>query len=144
MPMLRAAVSLSRIATKARPVGERSRLSVPTMSALRSTSCSISPASRRSRGRAWAIAGSACRPRHAEDRSRAAVLAKYAVRAGGGSNHRRGLDDAILVKDNHLALGDADLREAVRRVRAGAPGLPLEVECRTLYELGRRSTRSRT
>ncbi len=63
------------------------------------------------------------------------ALAKYAVRTGGGTNHRLGLDDAILVKDNHLALGAGDVAAAVRTARAAFPGLPLEVECRTLAEL---------
>jgi nicotinate-nucleotide pyrophosphorylase (carboxylating) len=42
------------------------------------------------------------------------VLEKYAVRSGGGANHRMGLDDAVLVKDNHLALGGGDFDAAVR------------------------------
>ena len=63
------------------------------------------------------------------------ALAKYAVRTGGGTNHRVGLDDAILIKDNHLALGGGDVAAAVRRARAAFPGLPLEVECRTLAEV---------
>ncbi|HJQ83231.1 MAG TPA: carboxylating nicotinate-nucleotide diphosphorylase, partial [Candidatus Binatia bacterium] len=63
------------------------------------------------------------------------ALAKYAVRTGGGVNHRLGLDDAILVKDNHLALRGGDLREAVRAARAASPDLPVEVECRTLLEV---------
>lgn len=63
------------------------------------------------------------------------VLAKYAVRCGGGTNHRMGLDDAILVKDNHLALAGGDVAAAVRAARAAFPGLPLEVECRTLAEV---------
>ncbi|MFN8542808.1 MAG: carboxylating nicotinate-nucleotide diphosphorylase [Candidatus Binatia bacterium] len=63
------------------------------------------------------------------------VLAKYAVRCGGGTNHRMGLDDAILVKDNHLALAGGDMAAAVRAARAAFPGLPLEVECRTLAEV---------
>jgi nicotinate-nucleotide pyrophosphorylase (carboxylating) len=63
------------------------------------------------------------------------VLAKYAVRCGGGTNHRMGLDDAILIKDNHLTLGGGDVAGAVRRARTAFPGLPLEVECRTLAEL---------
>jgi nicotinate-nucleotide pyrophosphorylase (carboxylating) len=63
------------------------------------------------------------------------LLAKYAVRAGGGVNHRLGLDDAILIKDNHLALRGGDLREAVRVARQAAPGLPIEVECKTLAEV---------
>jgi len=63
------------------------------------------------------------------------VLAKYAVRVGGGTNHRLGLDDAILVKDNHLALRGGDVGEAVRAARAASPGLPVEVECKTLLEV---------
>lgn len=63
------------------------------------------------------------------------LLAKYAVRIGGGTNHRRGLDDAILIKDNHLTLGGGDVPGAVRRARAAWPALPLEIECRTLAEV---------
>ena len=65
------------------------------------------------------------------------VLEKYAVRCGGGTNHRMGLDDAILVKDNHLALGGGDFEAAVRAARARFPSLPLEVEARTLAEVDR-------
>jgi len=63
------------------------------------------------------------------------VLAKYAVRVGGGENHRMALDDAILVKDNHLALGGGDLAAAVASARRLWPALPLEVEVRTMAEL---------
>jgi nicotinate-nucleotide pyrophosphorylase (carboxylating) len=63
------------------------------------------------------------------------ALAKYAVRTGGGINHRLGLDDAILIKDNHLALTGGDVGEAVRRAREASPGLPIEIECRTLLEV---------
>jgi nicotinate-nucleotide pyrophosphorylase (carboxylating) len=63
------------------------------------------------------------------------ALAKYAVRTGGGTNHRLGLDDAILIKDNHIALRGGDVAEAVRAARAAAPELPIEVECRTLPEV---------
>jgi nicotinate-nucleotide pyrophosphorylase (carboxylating) len=63
------------------------------------------------------------------------LLAKYAVRCGGGTNHRMALDDAILIKDNHLMLGGGDVAGAVRRARARWPALPLEVECRTLAEV---------
>ena len=63
------------------------------------------------------------------------ALAKCAVRTGGGTNHRLGLDDAILIKDNHLALAGGELAAAVRRARAALPGLPLEVECRTVAEV---------
>lgn len=56
------------------------------------------------------------------------LLEKYAVRAGGCDNHRFGLDDGILVKDNHIAAAGS-VTEAVRRARAGAPhGLRVEVE----------------
>ncbi|MBN2207604.1 MAG: carboxylating nicotinate-nucleotide diphosphorylase [Candidatus Aminicenantes bacterium] len=60
------------------------------------------------------------------------ALEKYAVRMGGGVNHRMSLSDMILVKDNHIALaGSVD--EALRRVRAKAPaGLTVEVEVRSL------------
>jgi nicotinate-nucleotide pyrophosphorylase (carboxylating) len=48
-----------------------------------------------------------------------------------------GLDDAILVKDNHLALGGGDFQAAVRAARTRFPALPLEVEARTMAELER-------
>ncbi len=54
------------------------------------------------------------------------LLEKAAVRAGGGTNHRAGLDDGVLIKDNHLVLAGG-VTEAVRRARAGAPHL-LKVE----------------
>src|SRR5207244_482202 len=63
------------------------------------------------------------------------LLGKYAVRTGGGTNHRLALDDAILIKDNHLVLRGGRVADAVRAARAAAPGLPLEVECRTLGEV---------
>ncbi|MBX7103057.1 MAG: carboxylating nicotinate-nucleotide diphosphorylase [Gemmataceae bacterium] len=59
------------------------------------------------------------------------LLEKYAVRCGGGVNHRRGLDDAILIKDNHLAAlggGPDAVAKAVTAARQHAPGLPIEVE----------------
>jgi nicotinate-nucleotide pyrophosphorylase (carboxylating) len=65
------------------------------------------------------------------------LLAKYAVRVGGGTNHRLALDDALLVKDNHLTLGGGDVGAAVRSARARWPTLPLEVECKTLAEVER-------
>jgi len=63
------------------------------------------------------------------------LLAKYAVRTGGGTNHRLALDDALLIKDNHLALFGGDVAAAVRAARAAWPALPLEVECRTISEV---------
>ena len=63
------------------------------------------------------------------------VLEKEAVRAGGGTNHRMGLYDMVLVKDNHLAAAGG-VRAAVERVRReNRGGLPVEVEVRTLEEL---------
>jgi nicotinate-nucleotide pyrophosphorylase (carboxylating) len=62
------------------------------------------------------------------------VLEKQAVASGGGLNHRMGLWDAILIKENHIALSKG-VRDAVERARRGRPDLPVEVECRTLGEL---------
>jgi len=58
------------------------------------------------------------------------ALEKAAVAAGGGTNHRAGLFDAILIKENHAAIAGG-VGEAVRLARAAAPNVPLEVECRT-------------
>lgn len=63
------------------------------------------------------------------------ALEKYAVRAGGGANHRFGLDDAVLIKDNHRVLAGG-LRPAVERARRGAGHLvKIEVEVDSLAEL---------
>ncbi|MCK0113273.1 carboxylating nicotinate-nucleotide diphosphorylase [Ornithinimicrobium sp. F0845] len=63
------------------------------------------------------------------------TVEKYAVRAGGGINHRFGLDDAVLVKDNHIAVAGS-VTEAVRRVRASLPHLvAVEVEVDSLDQL---------
>ncbi len=56
------------------------------------------------------------------------VLEKYAVRCGGGVNHRMGLGDAALIKDNHV-LAAGSVGAAIAAVRKHAPSLPLEVEC---------------
>src|SRR6185312_10605629 len=56
-------------------------------------------------------------------------LEKYAVRAGGGYNHRMDLSSAILIKDNHLAAVEGDIGVAVRRARELAPSVKIEVEC---------------
>ncbi|MGH2775143.1 MAG: carboxylating nicotinate-nucleotide diphosphorylase [Actinomycetota bacterium] len=62
-------------------------------------------------------------------------LQKYAVVVGGGSNHRFGLDDGILIKDNHLAAAGG-VSKALKRARANAPhGLRIEVEVASLGEL---------
>lgn len=62
------------------------------------------------------------------------TLDKYAVRAGGGRNHRMGLYDAILIKDNHIALCGG-VGEAVRRAKSGGGALPIEVECDALAQV---------
>ena len=60
------------------------------------------------------------------------ALEKHAVRAGGGSNHRFGLDDAVLIKDNHIAVA-GDIREAIERARDRIGHLvKIEVEVDTL------------
>ena len=63
------------------------------------------------------------------------AIEKYAVRAGGGSNHRFGLDDAVLIKDNHVAVAGS-VAEAIRRARAYVGHLvKIEVEVDTLAQL---------
>jgi nicotinate-nucleotide pyrophosphorylase (carboxylating) len=62
------------------------------------------------------------------------ALEKAAVAAGGGTNHRAGLYDAVLIKENHATLAGG-VGAAVRLARAAAPDVPLEVECRTLAEV---------
>ncbi|HUF46287.1 MAG TPA: carboxylating nicotinate-nucleotide diphosphorylase [Vicinamibacterales bacterium] len=62
------------------------------------------------------------------------ALAKYAVRCGGGTNHRAGLFDAVLIKDNHVRLAGGVAR-AVERARAAAPGQLVEVETQSLAEV---------
>jgi nicotinate-nucleotide pyrophosphorylase (carboxylating) len=61
-------------------------------------------------------------------------LEKAAVRAGGGTNHRTGLYDAILIKENHVAAAGG-IAAAVERARSAYPDLPLEVEVRNEDEI---------
>ncbi|WP_046468613.1 L-aspartate oxidase [Allosalinactinospora lopnorensis] len=80
--------------------------------------------------RSWvdAVAGSGARIRDTrKTHPGLRTLEKYAVRCGGGVNHRYGLSDAVLVKDNHV-LAAGGVAEAVRAVRDAFPGVPLEVE----------------
>ena len=63
------------------------------------------------------------------------ALEKYAVRCGGGVNHRMSLSDAALVKDNHIAAAGG-VAEAFALVRAAAPNLAIEIEVDTLEQLG--------
>lgn len=63
------------------------------------------------------------------------AVQKYAVRVGGGSNHRFGLDDAVLIKDNHIALAGG-VANAVQRARAGVGHMvKIELEVDTLAQL---------
>ena len=88
--------------------------------------------------RAWAdeVAGTGCVVRDTRKTTPGLrQLEKYAVRCGGGRNHRMGLGDAALIKDNHVAAAGG-VGPAIRAVRAAAPGLPLEVECDDLDQVG--------
>ena len=62
------------------------------------------------------------------------ALEKYAVRAGGGTNHRAGLDDGILIKDNHIRLGGGVV-EVVRRMKSARQEMPIEIEAQTLEQV---------
>jgi nicotinate-nucleotide pyrophosphorylase (carboxylating) len=63
-------------------------------------------------------------------------LEKYAVRCGGGRNHRRDLSDAVLIKDNHIAACEGDVAIAVARARAHVPaGILIQVECDTVVQV---------
>ena len=63
------------------------------------------------------------------------ILEKYAVRCGGGSNHRFGLDDAVLIKDNHIALAGS-IKEAIARIHAHVGHMvKIEVEVDSLAQL---------
>jgi nicotinate-nucleotide pyrophosphorylase (carboxylating) len=62
------------------------------------------------------------------------VLEKYAVRAGGGVNHRSGLDDGILIKDNHIRLV-GDIGKAVTEMRKANREMPTEVEAQSLEQV---------
>jgi nicotinate-nucleotide pyrophosphorylase (carboxylating) len=98
--------------------------------------CHLSGVASGTRGIADAIAGTraqVCCTRKTMPGLRFAQ--KYAVRVGGGSNHRFGLDDAVLIKDNHVALAGG-VRSAVERARAGVGHLvKIELEVDTLAQL---------
>ena len=87
--------------------------------------------------RAWAnaLSGTGCAVRDTRKTTPGLrQLEKYAVRCGGGLNHRMGLGDAALIKDNHVAAAGG-IAAAIAAVRAAAPGLPLEVECDSLAQV---------
>jgi nicotinate-nucleotide pyrophosphorylase (carboxylating) len=62
------------------------------------------------------------------------ALEKYAVRAGGGTNHRAGLDDGILIKDNHIRLGGG-VSEVVRKMKSARQEMPIEIEAQSLEQV---------
>ena len=62
------------------------------------------------------------------------ALEKYAVRAGGGTNHRSGLDDGILIKDNHIRLAGG-VEEALRRMKQAGQEMPIEIEAQSLDQV---------
>jgi nicotinate-nucleotide pyrophosphorylase (carboxylating) len=66
------------------------------------------------------------------------LLAKYAVRQGGGHNHRMGLFDMFLIKDNHWAAfreEETDLKESLRYLHEHHPNVPIEIEVESLAQL---------
>jgi nicotinate-nucleotide pyrophosphorylase (carboxylating) len=62
------------------------------------------------------------------------ALEKYAVRAGSGTNHRAGLDDGILIKDNHIRLAGG-VAQAVQRMKDDDPEMPIEIEAQSLEQV---------
>lgn len=62
------------------------------------------------------------------------ALEKYAVRAGGGTNHRGGLDDGILIKDNHIRLAGG-VERAMRRMKEAGQEMSIEIEVQSLEQL---------
>jgi nicotinate-nucleotide pyrophosphorylase (carboxylating) len=87
--------------------------------------------------RAWvdAVAGTGARIRDTRKTTPGLrALEKYAVRCGGGENHRMSLSDAALIKDNHV-LAAGGVRAAYDAVRATFPDLPVEVECDTVAQV---------
>ena len=87
--------------------------------------------------RAWvdAVSGTGCAVRDTRKTTPGLrQLEKYAVRCGGGQNHRMGLGDAALIKDNHVVAAGG-VAKAIEAVRAAAPALPLEVECDNLAQV---------
>lgn len=67
------------------------------------------------------------------------LLEKAAVKAGGGTNHRMGLYDHVMVKDNHIAANGSSeqLQSAIDRVKAERPGVRIQLECDTLEQMAR-------
>ncbi len=82
-----------------------------------------------------AVAGTSCKVRDTRKTTPGMrLLEKYAVRMGGGTNHRMSLSDAALIKDNHIAAAGG-VREAFSRVRAQFPNAEIEIEVDNLEQL---------
>jgi nicotinate-nucleotide pyrophosphorylase (carboxylating) len=97
--------------------------------------CHLSGVATLTRQWADAIAGTGARVRDTRKTTPGLrTLEKYAVRCGGGLNHRMSLSDAALIKDNHVAAAGS-VAAAFAAVRSAAPDLPLEVECDTLDQV---------
>jgi nicotinate-nucleotide pyrophosphorylase (carboxylating) len=97
--------------------------------------CHLSGVATLTRKWADAVAGTGARIRDTRKTTPGMrALEKYAVRCGGGVNHRMALSDAALIKDNHVAAAGS-VAAAFAAVRRQAPGLPLEVECDTLDQV---------
>jgi len=96
--------------------------------------------------KAWvdAIAGTGCQVRDTRKTIPGLrALEKYAVRCGGGVNHRMGLGDAALIKDNHVAAAGG-ITAAFRAVREAAPDIAVEVECDTVPQVAEALTAGAT
>ena len=117
--------TVCRIEGRARPVltGERTALNfLQTLSGTATVSARY----------AQAVAGTGCRVLDTRKTIPGLRLAqKYAVRIGGGTNHRIGLYDAILIKENHIAAAGG-IAAAVAAARRAGPGLPVEIEVETV------------
>jgi nicotinate-nucleotide pyrophosphorylase (carboxylating) len=97
--------------------------------------CHLSGVATLTRQWADAVAGTGARVRDTRKTTPGMrALEKYAVRCGGGLNHRMALSDAALIKDNHVVAAGS-VAAALAAVRRQAPGLPLEVECDTLDQV---------
>jgi nicotinate-nucleotide pyrophosphorylase (carboxylating) len=97
--------------------------------------CHLSGVATLTRQWADAIAGTRARVRDTRKTTPGMrALEKYAVRCGGGLNHRMSLSDAALIKDNHVAAAGS-VAAAFAAVRRQLPGLPVEVECDTLNQV---------
>lgn len=112
--------------TRALLLGERTALNLL---------CHLSGVATATAAWAEALAGTSTRVRDTRKTTPGLrTLEKYAVRCGGGINHRMGLWDAALVKDNHVVAAGG-VAQAFEAVRARFPGVPIEVEVDSLFQL---------